>query len=59
MMKLCTIKDALEKNAAIERLGNIGRLKKYVASNGKLTGANLVVQESAKHIFALTVVRRD
>ena len=59
MIKLCTIKDAPEKNAGMEWLGNIGQLKKCVVSNGKLTGANLVVQESAKPIFALTVVRRD
>ena len=59
VIKLCTIKDALEKNVRMEWLGNIGQLKKCVASNGKLTSANLVVQESAKPIFALTVVRRD
>ena len=59
MIKLCTIKDALVKNVKMEWLGNIGQLKKYAASNGKLTGANLAVQESAKPIFALTVVRRD
>ena len=47
-----------EKNARTEQLENIGQSKKYVVNNGKLTGANLVVQKSAEPIFALTVVRR-
>ena len=58
-MKLFIGKNVQEKIDLTEKQVKAGQSKNSVGRNGKLTGANLVVQRSVEHIFVLTVVKKD